>query len=289
MFNTIAIEVTSLCNRQCSWCPVAYNHRPDERMDEVVLHKILLELGDMNYAGRIELYIYNEPTRDMPYLLSTIQEVRRQVPRACIMIATNGDYLRGAAGIDRLFAAGLNQLLINCYTPKLFERRVKWLENRSDIGDEIYSYVSPRRHVVQMLDKSSPETFGVGIFRLVNRAGNVPEFMPATPEPVARMCVKPFRLLNINWKGEALVCCQDYHGHVPIGTVSDQTLMQLWDSPVINAYRQHLLKKDRSLPLCRSCDCHAGAYPSNVPHPTGPVARIEQIEAAYELNSRRPK
>jgi radical SAM protein with 4Fe4S-binding SPASM domain len=78
------------------------------------------------------------------------------------------------------------------------------------------------------------------------------------------MCVKPFRMLNINWRGDALVCCQDYHGEVTVGNVRQATLTELWEGPVMTEYRRHLYRKDRSLPLCRYCDCHAGAYPHMV-------------------------
>ena len=276
MFNTISIEITSLCNRQCAWCPVAYNTRPDARMAEALLDKMVAELGRMRYAGRVELYIYNEPTRDWDWLLQAIAKVRAGVPRACIMIATNGDYFaRGHAPAD-LFAAGLNQLLINCYTPKLYERRQRLLDAlppHVERGGPLYSYISPKRAAVQMQDKSNPSTFGTGVFKLVNRAGSIPSFLAAAPAPLQRMCVKPFRLLNINWQGEALVCCQDYHGKVPIGNVADHTLEELWRHPVMNTYRLHLFNKQRDLPLCNLCDCHAGAYPHNVEKPVGPYLK----------------
>jgi MoaA/NifB/PqqE/SkfB family radical SAM enzyme len=135
-----------------------------------------------------------------------------------------------------------------------------------------------------MLDKSDPTAFGTGIFRIINRSGNIPEFLPATTAPIERMCVRPFRLLNINWKGEALICCNDYHGGVAFGNVRDSTLTQLWNHPVINEYRRRLLVKDRSLPLCSKCDCHAGAYPHNVPHPDGKFATKKQIEQLVNTN-----
>jgi hypothetical protein len=106
--------------------------------------------------------------------------------------------------------------------------------------------------------------------------------MPAAAAPLERMCVKPFRLLNINWRGEALLCCQDYHAEVSYGGLADSTLTELWNHPVMNLYRTRLLVKDRSLPLCRVCDCHAGAYPGNVPRPDGEVADAEEVEGLYE-------
>lgn len=291
LFNTISLEINARCNRSCAFCPVAYNRRPEETMSPALLTKAFSELAAIDYRGRIEFYIYNEPTRNLPHLLGVIAQARATVPRACLMLATNGDYLRGPENIVRLYTAGLNQLLINCYSPGLYAKRLPWLAALpASISrtQSVYAVLGPRVQTVQMLDKSNPTTFGTGIFRLVNRAGNIPQFMPALAAPVERMCVKPFRIFNINWQGSALVCCQDYHGKINFGSLKDCTLVELWNHPVMNEYRRRLLQKDRTLPLCRQCDCHAGAYTHNVPPPAGPYASKKEIEELWLKNRATP-
>ena len=274
LFNTIALEINARCNRKCAFCPVAYNQRPSQRMSSSLFLKALLELKDLKYHGRVELYIYNEPCMEMPYLLDCIRQARSHAPRACIMIATNGDYLRGPHNILALYQAGLNQLLVNCYSAGLFERRAEWLQGLApeiEVDNHVYANTGPRRRLFSMLDKSDTSNFGTGLFKLANRAGNIVPFLPAAPAPLKRMCTKPFRFLNINWRGQALICCQDYHGTLTYGNIESSTLVQLWNHPVMNTYRKHLYKRDRTLPMCRLCDCAAGAYPNNVPAPSGPV------------------
>jgi hypothetical protein len=282
LFGTISVEISAQCNRTCAFCPVAYNKRPDEQMSVTVWNKILMELGAAQYSGRIELYIYNEPAKDMHHLIECILQARNLVPRSTIMIATNGDYLRGVENINKLYAAGLNQLLINCYSAGLYAKRLPWLAALpADVSrmKSVYSATGSRSKVVQMLDKSNASTFGTGIFRLTNRAGNIATFLPAVPQPVERMCVRPFRILNINWRGDALVCCQDYHGEVVYGNAATSTVQELWNHPVMMLYRRRLLQRDRTLPLCKSCDCHAGAYPHNVPQPHAPYATKQDVES----------
>lgn len=295
LFNTLCIEIGARCNRKCSFCPVAYNTRPDEQMSDTVYNAIVDELALIDYRGRIELYIYNEPLKDFARCLNILADIRYRVPRACLMVATNGDYLRGATQIVQLYEAGLNQLLINCYSPGLFQKRMQWL---ADIPPEynvengnVYNNVSRRKRIIQMLDKSNTSEFGVGVFRLMNRAGNLPaDAGLATVEaPIERMCVKPFRLLNINWQGTAMVCCNDYHGDMGFGRVPENTLVELWEHPVMNTYREHLLRKDRSLPLCNKCDCHAGSYPHNVDHDIGDDVPAPTVRKLYELNVSKRK
>lgn len=288
LFNTLALEINSYCNRSCKFCPVAYNYRPDEPMSRELFDKALDELSDLGYKGRIEFYIYNEPTSNLPYLLNCIIETRLAVPRATLMIATNGDYIRGVGDLVMLYNAGLNQLLINCYSKGLYEKRLAWVKelvaNGVSTDKPIYHPVPVSTRVVQILDKSDPDNFGKGVFKIANRAGNIPEFLPATREPLAKMCVKPFRLLNINWQGQALVCCQDYHGDMSYGSLRESSLVELWHHPVMNLYRQRLLAKDRSLPLCRHCDCSSGAYPHMVSEPVGEIATEAEVRNLYEEN-----
>jgi 8-amino-3,8-dideoxy-alpha-D-manno-octulosonate transaminase len=276
LFSTLSLEINALCNRHCVFCPVAYNTRPDDRMSEKLLDKAINELDEMNYRGRVELYIYSEPCKDMEWLLRCLREFRKRVPRVCLMVASNGDYLRGAANIVKLYEAGLNQLIVNCYSPGLYEKRQAWIaELPADVerNGELYSYVSPRKRIVQLMDKSVPAEFGKGIFRLQNRAGNIVQFLPETTAPLERMCVKPFRLLNVDWKGRALICCNDYHAAHSFGNLKDLTLVQLWNHPVMNSYRRELFKKNRNTPMCKTCDCHSGAYPHLVEKPSGPYAK----------------
>ena len=275
LFTTLCLEISSMCNRKCQFCPVAYNHRPDEQMDEILLDKALRELSVLNYRGRIEFYIYNEPCRDMPWLLHCLKVARAAVPRACLMIATNGDYLRGPENIMKLYDSGLNQLLIDCYSPGLYEKRLSWLKAlpKSVSNGGIYSYASPKTHTVLMLDRSDPATFGKGIYGLQNRSGQIQPFRPALAEPVKRLCTKPFRLLNVNWRGDALICCNDYLAAHSFGNLRNATLAELWSHPVINEYRRRLYNKERTAPLCRTCDCMAGVYTWQVEKPSGPFAK----------------
>ena len=287
LFNSLLMEISSSCNRGCQFCPVAYNTRPDERMDESILMKCLTELGSIRYTGRIEFYLYNEPTKDFEWLLHCARTARATVPRATLMIATNGDYLRGASRITQLYDAGLNQLLINCYSPGLYEKRQAWLKDLIDVdqGGKVYTVSNSgyRSKVLGMLDKSDITAFGRSSFRLMNRAGNIPAFLPSVDKPVKRVCTKLFRQLAINWKGQALICCQDYHGAHSYGDVATSTLEELWRHPVMNTYRRHSYKKDRAIPLCEKCDQPAGVYPWSIAKPEGPYTQLKSIKRGQPL------
>jgi len=294
LFNTLSLEITSWCNRKCKFCPVAYNTRPKHRMKVDILDDAAVELASIRYRGRVEFYIYNEPCAEFSWLLECVSKFRKMVPNSCLMIATNGDYIQGPKEIESMFDAGLNQILINCYSKGLYARRKKdWLSTISDsikLNRSVYQRLPPSSKSIEILDKSVVETFGTGIFRLANRAGNISEFIPSLKVPAKRMCVKPFRILNIDCNGNALVCCQDYHADMSYGNLKTETLVDLWNHNVMNTYRRNLLAKDRSMPLCKHCDCTAGAYSYNVPAPDGKVvSKLTLLEMFHKRKIKRTK
>lgn len=284
LFNTLCLEITSDCNRKCVFCPVAYNTRPVEAMPLTTVELACDQLKQLRYRGRVELYIYNEPLKQRAVLYDALAAFKQRCPTVTVMIATNGDYLKGADDIRDLRARGLRALILNAYTAKQAVMFTRWAADlciERAAKNNVYKPVPAGGFALHVYDKSTPERFGTGVFRLQNRSGNVGEFIATPQAPLARMCVKPFRLLNINWRGEALVCCNDYHGDVVAGRFPEQSLEDIWNGPVLGAYRKKLLQKDRSLPLCRSCDCHAGAYPHVVDEHTGAVAPDAEIEQGY--------
>jgi MoaA/NifB/PqqE/SkfB family radical SAM enzyme len=272
LFSSVALEISAVCNRACTFCPNAYNKRPDEQMSWQLLEKAAAELRALSYRGRIEFYIYNEPCRDMEWLLKAIRYFREVVPKACLMIATNGDYLRGPKSIDALWAAGLNQLVINCYSPGLYAKRLQWLDGQPQ-GRPLYAYISPRVRSVAMFDKSTIVGFGNNVFQIQNRAGNIAPYRQPVMKPLERMCVKPFRFFNIDWCGHALICCNDYHAAHSFGNLNDSTLVQLWNHPMLNTYRRELVKKNRNTPMCKTCDCPSGARPYYITSSEGPYVK----------------
>ena len=287
LFNTISLEIAAKCNRRCVFCPNAYFERPDEYMPMDLIEKVVDELADMNYNGRFEPYIYNEPTRD-ERLLDIIAMVRERVPRSCIMINTNGDYFKDEDDIIKLFQAGLNQLAINVYSaadgcgkPRLEEKGIVRARKRQeelqamldcieDVEQEgtLYRKIPPSKMIARVIPKFGVQVDGDGFgggFELQNRSGLI-DFMPKLKEPLEKMCIRPFRIMQVNWNGEVLLCCNDFNAEVKFGNIRDHSLVDLWSCEKMNLYRLHLQNEDRNTPLCDRCDYKGGPYPHMISH-----------------------
>jgi len=286
IFNTISVEISAACNRSCKFCPVSVYKRKEELMPEIVFQAIIGELASLKFKGRMEFYIYNEPLKNKSHFEKCARQAAAAIPKATLMVSTNGDYMKSSEDIDWIYSLGIRQIVLNAYTASRYPVFLEWQKEaekrHGNLSQNVYSSLPLKKKALKIYDKSDSKNFGNGVFSLQNRAGSIPDFLPPTKEPVSRMCVKPFRLLNINWRGEAMICCNDYYADVPAGRVPEQTLMQIWSGPVLTAYRRHLTRKDRSLPLCRTCDCHSGAYPSNVDTDSkAEAASAQQIEEIY--------
>lgn len=279
LFNHLAIETASICNRSCVFCPNHHNARPDELMPMETIVSIVQQLKAIKWKGRLALYIYNEPTRD-PRLKDIARYISQELPNASLMIATNCDYLKRKEDLAALYDAGIRQVILNVYSAqdgcgnpakesrgliaaaKRADQLEKWVEELGlETGKDMYGHAprSARRARVERKYGIKGDTAMIGAFELQNRSGNIPWFQ-AEVEPIAKMCVRPWRSLNINWLGEAILCCNDYHGTTMLGNVNDLPLLDIWNGAPFNRYRVALQNKDRNVNLCDKCDYGGGHY-----------------------------
>lgn len=293
LFNTLAIETSALCNRGCVFCPVAHGERPDEQMPISMMMKMIDELVALRWRGRISFYIYNEPMRDKR-MLDIIRLFRNRLPRVCLMISTNGDYFRGPGDIENVLRAGAAQLLINVYSQqdnskvtasvqrgisaaaRRHTQLMAWIDKLDNIDSQssVYTYKAPTSRIVRVEGKYgiTGSNKMLARYELQNRSGNIPWFQPPLTEPLAKMCVRPFRFLNINWRGEGILCCNDYRGETNFGNIATSSLVEIWNHPALHRYRAHLQEKDRHVPLCATCDYNGGSYPHMIERVTGTVS-----------------
>jgi MoaA/NifB/PqqE/SkfB family radical SAM enzyme len=279
VFNTISIGTGSLCNRKCKFCANAYHKRPDEWMSEKTFLKIIDDLKNMKYKGRIELQSFNEPLRDSR-IFDFIRHIRLNT-ECCIMFNTNGDYIESPKTIIKLFECGLNQLEINVYdnVKKLdvFEQYAEKVVNKlSDVvlGGSMYDKISYKKRHLDIVDKTEYLDGGKNISiyddrpsKVYNMLANNAGFLNGKlkgmkPKNQDKICVLPFRKATINWKGDMILCCNHYTGDVNFGNVRNSSVEELWNSDVANYYRL-LLQNKRRIDLEPCCDCNepVGFYP----------------------------
>ena len=233
ILKSLAIEINSACNRKCVWCPNHKNDREVGFLDDEIFYKIIDELKEMEFKGKITFNLYNEPLLDKR-LLTFIRYIRKNIPSTYIYLNTNGDSLN----LDlwkELRKEGLDFANISQYDGKINENIQK---------------------ILSELNPKEKEHFGSKIFNpdnICNRAGLVESKRMKTP--LKQYCNKPFSELCINYKGKVILCCNDYFSAIEIGDLKKQSIKEIWGSEIFKYYREKLLKGERvNLELCNLCD-----------------------------------
>jgi MoaA/NifB/PqqE/SkfB family radical SAM enzyme len=272
LFTRIQIQTASWCNRSCAFCPSGKFPVPKTFMALEVYHRLIDQLHDLQFAGRISPYLMNESLLDKR-LPELIAYTRERCPESWIAINTNGDALSEPL-IERLYDAGLNCMDVNAYDDTAqYEAFValaqRVVTRRHDITcttgylDPTFNQLDLSRStkILHCRDMSGWEQrfrTKLATPHLTNRSGNVPDSRRLTA-PLALGCERPFQQMYINYRGEAVLCCNDWRFEVIMGDTATTHLQDIWQNDRYQTYRCNLQRQNRAMPLCATCDYKADA------------------------------
>jgi len=236
MFTQVLLETRTDCNRSCKFCPQAHLIRPLKIMEWEIFKKIIDELAEINFSGRIAFYMTNEPLLETR-LLAMIKYARSKSARFFLDITTNGINL-SSNQLDELLNAGLDNININDYR----NDREKY---PNKISQSLVSVVTDFKSNPKITynNRSTNEI-------LSNYAGTILGEKRKLP---TAFCNYPFRKLSISAEGNIILCCNDYTYITNFGNVMEKPLKEIWFSKELNEYRNNLLNELRS-GICESCD-----------------------------------
>ena len=234
MFTSIDIETTEICNRRCSYCPNSthYHTRREggpRQLPPATLKRIISQLVELDYCGRVDLNLYGEPLGDSR-IISTAAVISETLPGAQIVIYTNGDRL------DIEMAGNLDAI-----------------RNLSVIITDHSEYEPNDLRMLAAAHGFKYRKFSSETGVLHNRCGLVDHPLA---KGRAKVCFpKASPNMYINARGEAQLCCNDYLAEVTYGNVLDRSLMEIWNDPVYAGHRAAL--PTPGLDICRRCNCNA--------------------------------
>lgn len=240
MFDDIDIETTTFCNRRCSYCPNSLFDRGlkenEKLMPEELFKKIIDQLKAANFRGRISPHLYGEPLLDKRLPLF-MEYVHRKLPMSQIIIYTNADYL-DIHMLNDLYDSGVKWYNIT------FHGELKEGVDRMRL---LMEYVKKNKMKVyfycQALNEFTPISSRAGLVKVKNIDSD-------------QGCIYP---LTINYKGDVLVCCNDYFGQAVFGNLEKESIMDIWNKNDFKKIRSELVKGIYSLDLCRKCVGYQGA------------------------------
>jgi len=235
-FSQVLIETRTDCNKRCSFCPQSFYKRPIESMKWKTYKKIIDSLTEIGFAGRIALLVSNEPLLEHR-LLKMIKYAKKKSPRFFLDITTNG-VLLSMAKLDEMFSAGLDNININDYRNDREVEPYKISDNLIEIVEKFRS--NPK---VSYNARSTNEV-------LPNYAGVIPQNYNAQDYG---FCNFPFRKLVFSVNGDVLLCCNDFKQETNFGNIFSDSILSIWNSTNLNAFRLSLINEKR-IGLCENCN-----------------------------------
>jgi len=234
MFRAVELEINSMCNRKCSYCPNITDRRPLGYMEDSLFNKIVDELGAIDFDGRISYHFYGEPLLDKR-LPRFVTYTKKRAPKSSTEIYSNGDFLTLDLFREYLHA-GVDTFLITQHDNCMPDNLQHILDNATE---------AEKQHMVIRFAKDR---------YMINRSGLIKTLQVIT-EPIHTPCDWPLTSIVVTMAGNVVLCCNDYYETEVLGNLKSSTLRDIWMSPRFEAFRSALSRGDRTVsPLCAKCD-----------------------------------
>lgn len=233
----IEINITELCNRECSFCPRAHGY-PNLNLNMSVETAVRIKNQAMGFVDTIHIVGRGEPLLH-PNFLNIVSIFAKDFK---IRIMTNGDRLEQY--IDELdnildLNSGNHSVTISLY-------------------DDETQYNTLKNMFADYLDVRYYKTYDTGqgtdnpIFNqkhyITNRTGAL--YIAKNNAP----CYIPLNRMFIDWDGTINLCCHDWTEKATYGNVYNETLQTIYKN-ITNKYSKQLVKGNRRCTKqCSTCD-----------------------------------
>lgn len=239
MFDHVEIETVNRCNGTCDFCPVNKNRdtREYKVMTKELYEKIIQQLSDINYDGKLALFSNNEPFLD-DEILSRHKYARERLPNARMHLFTNGTLLT----IERFqeIMLYLDELIIDNY-----QQDLKLIKPCQEIVEYCERHPELKRKVTIVLRK--PQEI------LTTRGGDAPNRKEMVSYAKER-CVLPYKQLIIRPDGKVSLCCNDPLGKNTLGDLTKDTILDVWNNQKFKTVREALYNGRGNWAHCVYCD-----------------------------------
>jgi hypothetical protein len=275
--SVIMIENTNCCNSQCVMCPREKLTRKQGFMDFGLFEKIIKEVSKMRRKPVTHLHGFGEP------LLDKLLSERISLAKVCgikhTYIVTNASLLFPETS-RKIINAGLDKMKISFYGTDeesynatmiglnfkgTFQNIIDFLRIRKELKCKNPQLIL--QYIPHETNNARTEEFRVLWSSLIDK--NVGDCLNITSlhnygggraykrvgEKIVSVCFYPWSVMSVLCDGRVVTCCMDYNGVQVIGDLNFQTVMEIWNGPVLSSTRRKIGKLEYSgFPTCMGCD-----------------------------------
>jgi len=236
LFSEIEFEISHKCNMACSYCPNSqYERKEKGDMSLELFEKVLIELKEAGFSGRVSYHFYNEPllTKNLE---TYVELTKKYLPTSFPYLFTNGTLLTYER-YKSLLAAGIIKFHVTKHEAVkenfVFDKTIKKISE-----EEKEKYIVYEHHEE---------------IQLSNRAGLLShiEKIPFEWYP----CFIPLHLVVVTVNGTVLPCYDDYTQTLEMGNVQENSIMEIWNSEKYKKFREDLRQKKgrEKYDTCKNC------------------------------------
>lgn len=241
LFHEIEIETINRCNGGCTFCPVNVKNdiRTERLMDENLFYKIINELKEINYMGRIALFSNNEPLLDKRIVIFS-KYVRENLPKAQVHLFTNGTLL--SLDLFTQLIPYLDELIIDNYNQQLeLIPTVRTIKEYIEASQD-----DTLRKKVKILLRKPDEI-------LSSRGGDAPN-RNTVMDVHNENCALPYCQMVVRPSGKVSLCCNDPYGKMTLGNLNEDHILDVWYGTKYKQIREALNSGRGNLEHCKNCD-----------------------------------
>jgi len=230
MFGQVHLEINTDCNRACSYCSVSVFPKAQKFMDTAVYKKVIDELADTNYRGRISPNLSSEPTihPGLPELMA----YARKVENARLVLYTNGDFLNRRR-FNVLKESGVDEFIITQHGQNAPGPLKELMDGLTDDERKMVTYQT---------------LAGVHLF---NRG--IPGLISPERRTVPNPCFVADYELTVLADGDVAQCGNDFRGEHVFGNVKDRLIMDIWNDSDYEAFRSEVRRGQFEHDVCQRC------------------------------------
>jgi MoaA/NifB/PqqE/SkfB family radical SAM enzyme len=277
----IQIQTQYGCNARCIFCPMGRERNPlSGRMDDETFSRIVEE-AVKNGVKVLSPYLQNEPLvdRQLHERIRIIREIRGRLPLPKTKIITNGGLLTEERATD-LIESGLEYIVFSVHG---VERDVYDKTMRGPRFETVIENIDRFLRIKEKLRTKRPavEIWAVMTADMESQLAKARAFWAkkgirfktraldnrANPEIVdtksiageqelwakTHYCAIPFWRAWILCNGDLVLCCVDWERTTVFGNIHQQSIKEIWNGSVYEAYRNRMRQRDLACTLCENC------------------------------------
>ena len=206
-------------------------------MSQELFEKIIDELAELDYSGKLALFSNNEPFLDEK-IIDRHRYARAKLPNARLHLFTNGTLLTLEKFIEIVDL--LDELIIDNY-----QQELRLIKPCQIIAEYCKEHPELTKKVTIVLRK--PHEI------LSSRGGDAPNRKQLVSYGEDR-CILPYKQLIIRPDGKVSLCCNDPLGKNTLGDVSKDSLVDVWFNDRFKMVRKCLYEGRKNWKHCEFCD-----------------------------------